>query len=299
MEHVFIINPAAGKGRQQRLLQSQIAEVFSCLQKPYEIYITKGVGDATSYVSKRCSSSGKIRFYACGGDGTLNEVVNGVVGYPHASVTVIPCGTGNDFIKQFSTKSGFLDIAALAEAEDRQIDLIKINERWTVNMCNIGFDAYVAFNAGIFKKLPLVKGSMAYTLAIFYSFLKKIKYPLVIEIDGRRLKNDFLIVLLANGSYYGGGYHGAPYALAGDGLIDFLGVTTFSRLKMLSLLKTFKIGRHLEEKAIKDKIIYKKSKKLSICSDELIPVCIDGDFIQVKEINAHLAAGVLNFAVPE
>lgn len=299
MDHVFIINPAAGKGREQISLQQRIKSFFEQSDLSWEIYQTKGVGDAITYVKKRCQSSNNIRFYACGGDGTLNEVVNGAVGFAQASVTVVPCGTGNDFIRNFSSKTGFTDIAALVQAEDRLIDLIKVNQRWTVNECNVGFDAAVAYNMDRFKRIPLVQGSMAYTIAVFYSFFHKISYQLDIQIDDQPyISKDFLLLLLANGSHYGGGYNGAPTAMVDDGLLDFFGFFGLNRFQIIGLLNKYKLGLHMTEEKLKSKMIFRQGCNVKIRAREDVPVCIDGDIFLAKELEISLVPGCLRFAVP-
>ena len=103
MQHYFLINPAAGKGNLYRHLDGEIRTYCDQKEIDYEIYYTKGVGDAEDYIRRACEKNGgELRFFACGGDGTLNEAANGVAGFNHASVGVIPTGTGNDFVRNFT-----------------------------------------------------------------------------------------------------------------------------------------------------------------------------------------------------
>lgn len=312
MEHVFIINPVAGKGTGAHGLQQQIEGVMTDLGQPYEIYVTQFPGDGEQYTARRCrqheaacrqapqSDESKLRFYACGGDGTLNEVANGVAGcsLEQVSITVYPCGTGNDFIKNFSTAAKFTDLRALVFAKDRKIDLLKINQRYAINVCNIGFDAEIAYHMNKFKKLPFVQGSMAYTISIFYCLLKKTWYPFDLEIDGKSMNGDYLLTALANGRYYGGAYQAAPKAEVSDGFIDYIGVLKMSRFKMLSVLRLYKEGLHLDSPKIKDLIQYSKCRQLTLQSKEPVPVSLDGDIIQTSRVHAELVPGIINFAVP-
>ena len=82
-----------------------------------EVYVTKGVGDSISYVRSWCEKNTpeEVRVIACGGDGTINEVFNGAVGHPNASVTCYPCGSGNDFVKSFGGAEKFLNIPMTAQ----------------------------------------------------------------------------------------------------------------------------------------------------------------------------------------
>ena len=151
VRHFFVINPAAGKGKRVDELAAQIKSVCERREEKYEIYYTAGVGDAKKYVNNTCrlyEASGEIlRFYACGGDGTINEVANGIVGFENAELAVIPIGTGNDFVRNFSWGEGFFDIDAQLDGETRKIDIMKYNNRYAINVINIGFDCEVAAQA--------------------------------------------------------------------------------------------------------------------------------------------------------
>ena len=141
MRHVFIINPAAGKVDAREKILEGLSRLHNV---DYEIYLTEGVGDATAYVKDYCNTYREpIRFYACGGDGTLNEVANGVVGYPHASMGCFACGSGNDFVKYYGGKKYFSDVAALIEAEEEPIDLMRVGDKYAINATHFGFDSSV------------------------------------------------------------------------------------------------------------------------------------------------------------
>ena len=99
MKHLFIVNPAAGKEN----AHDTIRTALDTLETPvdYEIYLTKAPGDAQSFVKNICADNPNSRFIACGGDGTLSEVLNGAVGFDDAEIGVVPSGTGNDFCRNF------------------------------------------------------------------------------------------------------------------------------------------------------------------------------------------------------
>ena len=121
MRYLFIVNPKAGDGVKTAELEKEVSQLEGC-----ELYQTKGVKDATVYVKKYLSEhpDEEVRVIACGGDGTLNEVVNGAVGFANASVTVYPCGSGNDFVKVYGGQEKFLDVRKLMEANSRPLDLL-------------------------------------------------------------------------------------------------------------------------------------------------------------------------------
>ena len=144
MKYVFIINPRAGaedNKEQIRAAVSRLEEKADC-----ELYTTRGVGDATKFVRWYCEEhpGEAVRFIACGGDGTVNEVFNGAVGQENVSVACYPCGSGNDFVKAFGGAERFLDIEALVKAPTRKLDLLKVGDRYANNVVNFGFDTTVA-----------------------------------------------------------------------------------------------------------------------------------------------------------
>jgi len=140
MKFVFIVNPCAGEGESEAKIKEAISN--SGHESECVIYTTKAVGDATDYV-RNYPAGEEVRFIACGGDGTINEVFNGAVGRENTSVTCYPCGSGNDFVKVFGPEK-FLNIEALMEAKAKPIDLIKVGDRYSNNVTNFGFDTTVA-----------------------------------------------------------------------------------------------------------------------------------------------------------
>lgn len=140
---------------------------------PFFIHTTTAPGDAEQYVRAVCEKGLPARFYVCGGDGTLNEAVNGAAFCPHAAVGVIPLGSGNDFIRNFDKPALFGDILAQTEGEAVPIDLLSVNERYAVNMVNIGFDCEVVMQVDRFRQYPLIRGPFAYLLAVFVVLSRK------------------------------------------------------------------------------------------------------------------------------
>ena len=129
MQHIFIINPHAGKKDQT----GRIYEMADRLRQhglTCQCLLTQRSGGAEEIARRLVSSGEEVRLYACGGDGTLNEVVNGAAGFDNAAVSCIPTGTGNDFLKNFGPDAArFADVENLWNGEERQLDLIDCNGR--------------------------------------------------------------------------------------------------------------------------------------------------------------------------
>ena len=174
IKHFFVINPKAGSRNISEKIIPKIHNTFKNIEEEYRIYITTCKEDATRFSREICNSeTGDLRFYAIGGDGTLNEVINGIIGYNNASASVLPYGTGNDFVKNFENID-FLDLNGQVTGEKQNIDLLDVKNLNCVNLCNIGFDAKGAENMNKFKKIPFLKGRAVYTLSIFYSLIHKL-----------------------------------------------------------------------------------------------------------------------------
>lgn len=300
MRHIFIINPVAGNGKSQHDIVNNIHDLLRDKKIDYEVYYTKFKGDINEFVTNKCKDQISTVFYACGGDGTLHEVVNSACGYNHISVGVIPCGSGNDFVKNFENSNYFQNIEAQIQGETVSLDLIKAKDEYAVSVCNIGFDADAGFNMHKFKKIPFITGSGCYILSVFYCLLKKLGKDLNVTVDGSStLNGSFLLGVLANGHSYGGGYKCAPKAAVNDGIMDLCFVYNMSRLKIVSLINSYKAGNHLENIKLQKYITYIKCKHVKITSDEPINLCIDGENYACDELDFKIVPNALNFWLPK
>ena len=155
MRHVFIINPVAGPRNSAKTLLDRVEAAFP--DGDFEAYTTQGAGDAKRLALRALEPGDPVRLYACGGDGTLNEVVNAAAGKPWAAVTNVPMGTGNDFLRIYGTgKKRFSDLAALKDGPQAALDLIDCNGLLGLDIVCVGVDARVAADVHRFKRLPLV-----------------------------------------------------------------------------------------------------------------------------------------------
>jgi YegS/Rv2252/BmrU family lipid kinase len=295
MNHLFIINPAAGKGKNIKLIPS-IENIFKDKKDKYFIEVTKEVGHAT-VIAKSYSERGTYRIYSVGGDGTLNEVLNGMVN-SSSSLVVIPSGTGNDFIKSiydFNKQDKIEDILLkMINGKEKYIDLCEVNGRYFINIASVGFDAEVAYNTIKFKKLPFVGGKLAYILGIIITVFNYKSYNLNIDIDGRKLKLNGLLVAIANGRYYGGGINVAPKAEIDDGLFNICAIEKVGRFKILTLFPKVIKGTHAE---IKEVSFYSGSK-IKIDSEDHIAFNIDGEITRGKEAKFRIIKNGIKIICP-
>lgn len=299
MTHIFIINPIAGKGKNQHDIIKNINDLYKDKNIEYEIYITKFKGDAKGFIVRKCEENVPYIFYACGGDGTLHEVINAACPFNHVIVGHIPCGTGNDFVKNFENEDNFNNINAQIQGESAYIDLIKVKDKYAASVCNVGIDADAAFNMHKFKKIPFITGTTCYILSVLYCLMKSIGKNLDVEFDNNyKIHGRFLLGVVANGHSYGGGYKCAPLANINDGILDVCLVENISRLKILNLLNSYKVGAHLDNENVKKYISYKKHKKVKIKSDRPINLCIDGEKYTYDELDFEIVNNALKFWIP-
>lgn len=300
MRYIFIINPVAGKMDPARLLTPPIrAAAAARPQHQIEIHVTSGRGDALEYVRKVCRTYDQpVRFFSCGGDGTLNEVVNGMAGFAHAQLGVIPCGSGNDFIKVFPGQD-FFDISAQLDGRLHPIDLLQVNDRYSINITNLGLDSDSADYMTRFKRLPLVNGKMAYNLGLAYSVCLPLGHDLKITLDGDEVLQDrYILAVAANGQYYGGHFRCAPQAQPDDGLLDLCLVKKISRLKIPLLLSVYESGHHVDDPRMGSIITYRKCRSLLIEAQKPVSMALDGEITHASRVEIKLLPGAISFCLP-
>ena len=309
MKYIFVINPAAGQGKARSFWLPKIQQLVKEKEIDYELHNTLSFQEGINYVRQRCESGEVIRFYGCGGDGTLNCLVNGAFGYPNASIGVLPTGTGNDFVRSFSDPEGFRDLERQLEGEVRVLDAIRCTDpsgtRIALNMCNIGVDAAVAEVAGEMKKKPLLSGAMAYGAAAVKVLAGQIGFPARVQIDDEEpYDQDFLFIAIGNGGYCGGGFHSTPLSKLDDGLMDACLVKNITRRKIATVILKYRAGMHLTDKACEGLVTYRKCRKLRITPlrpyDEHVErMALDGEGSGFLDTTFEVVPSAIKFIVPQ
>jgi len=300
MNYIFILNPAAGKNKKALSLIPDIQKLCKKNGLHYQIHISESGEEITRFVNAMCGDGQQYRVYAFGGDGTLNNVLNGCIGAENVEVGVIPMGTGNDFIKNFGVdEKDYFDIEKQLFAPSRKIDTICYNGKYCVNMCNIGFDANIAVDMPMFKKIPLVGNHTAYGLSVVYNLMKKLGMYMEIYADGKLLyKGNTLMCAVANGISCGGGFYVTPKASADDGLIDISAVVTPTFTQLPMYIKSFLTATHLENPAMKPYINYTTCKKARIVARKNFALVNDGEAEYLSDVSFEIVPEAVNFIVP-
>lgn len=242
MKHLFIINPAAGKRDQTERFTKEIKAACGPRDLDYEIAVSREKGDCTAIARKAAETGADLRIYACGGDGTLNEVVCGAAGFPNVAVTHYAGGSGNDFVKIFSEPAAFRDLGRLLDCEETEFDLVSCGDRYALNICSVGLDARIGRGVQRLKRLPLVSGSGAYLLSALKEIILGIHQHYVVELDGETIDAEHTLICMASGRWYGGGFYAVPEADPADGLLDVLLVKDVSRLTVLKVILAYRKG---------------------------------------------------------
>lgn len=300
MKYIFIVNPHAGDNDNETIIKNAIHN--SSKKEDCEIYLTKGVGDAIQYVKGYCEKNPQeeIRFIACGGDGTLNEVFNGAVGHPNASVTCYPCGSGNDFVKVFGVEK-FKDIEKLLAAPNKKIDLLKVGDRYSDNVVNFGFDTTVAITINKEREKTGKGNKNAYTKGVITALIKSMKNTFKVIADGEVLNPEgkALLCTVANGQYVGGSFKCAPRAKVDDGFIEVCIIKPISRIRFVQILDTYTKGNHLDDPKMKDIVIYKQAKKVEVEAPQGFAYSLDGEIIYEDHFTIEIVENAIDFAVPQ
>ena len=298
MKHIFIVNPAAGRS-------SAYASIEAALQRhqdfDVEIYETKQPRDAIAYIRQYCEThSEPVRFYACGGDGTINEVANGIYGFPHASMSCYPCGSGNDFVKYYGGSERFLDMEQLMLADEQPIDLMQVNGHIAINVVNFGFDGSVAETMASVRRKPILGGRNAYTTGILKAFFTSMRTKCKVYADGELLNPDgkMLLSTIACGRYVGGAYCCAPTSDNTDGLLDVSVANPVSRLTLIRMIGTYKAGRHLNDPRLASVFAFRQAKKVVLEVPKKMSVCLDGEIIRDTQFEIEILPAAIRFAVP-
>ena len=260
--------------------------------------LTKKQGHATELTRKLCESGEELRFYACGGDGTINEVANGILGYDNAAMTCIPVGTGNDFLKNFGDDAAkFSDAENLWDGPQFPMDVIEVGDRIALTIACSGIDARIGRDVHKYSESPLLDGKSSYIVSLIANFIfKDISSHWTVEIDGNAVEGDYAVVSVCNGRYYGGGFMPMPEARMDDGIMNVMIVDKVSKLQFLRIVGPYAKGEYRKlptfARGYTPKVVRIRSEQ------EDIVTCLDGESIVSSDVTIKLSDKRLNFFGP-
>ena len=294
MKHLFIINPAAGSRDQTRDLREAIEK--NCAGLDYEIQVSQEPGHCRMIISQAAATGQEYRIYACGGDGTLNEVAAGAAGHENVSITHYAGGSGNDFVKVFSQPEAFRDLSRLLDCRETRFDLMRCNGDVALNICSVGLDARIGTDVANYKRIPFLHGFRAYALSAVINTIRGISEHYVVQVNGETIDGKHTMVCVCNGRFYGGGFNPVPEADPQDGLLDVLLVKAVSRLQVLQVVGKYKAGRYAE---LPDLVRHVRTDAITILCDGPTSINLDGELRVATRVDIRLTGEKLRFFYPK
>jgi YegS/Rv2252/BmrU family lipid kinase len=270
----LIVNPCAGRGAAQRLAPAVLARLcergLAC-----EARATRAPGDASMLVAEALRA-GASCVAVLGGDGTVNEAVNGYVGVARESqaLAFIPAGTGNDFAKMLGARGDWRDACdRVADGARRRVDLGRCNSRYFANGIGAGFDAQVAIEANGMRWL---RGNAVYGFALAKTLLLRYATPHArVTHDGGVLEGRITMLAAANGTTYGGAFRIAPGADVADGLLDLMVADQLSRAGILGFIPHVLRGTHVGRSGV----TFVRTRRVVLETEQPLAVHADGEII--------------------
>jgi YegS/Rv2252/BmrU family lipid kinase len=300
-KYSFVVNPNAGKGKGEKVLRQLKAQLAE-RKLDAKIFLTEKSGHATELARNAPSEI----VVAVGGDGTVNEVANALVGSAK-TLGIIPAGSGNDLIKSLDIPADFAGaFAQIITGKTKHIDCATVNckqwqkdsnagnshERYFVNGVGIGFDAAVAERT---NKIKFLRGTAVYVLAVFQT-LGKYKSPnFTVSLDSNLYESHNLLIAIGNGRCAGGGFYLTPQAKIDDGLLDVCLIDEMSIPRILSLMPKVMKGKHYNV----DGVTMKLAKEISVRAEQPFYVHADGEIVgrNVNEVSIRAIEKGLNVIV--
>ena len=283
----FIVNTTAGRGKTGRKVTGLIKKLNEH-NLNFEIEITKAPKHAIT-LARDAIKHGYRKIVAAGGDGTVNEVLNGIM-LSHRSESVmfgiIPKGGGNDFAHYFHiphTLEKALEV--LTREKTTYVDVGKIEDYYFGNALGIGFDAKVAENS---KKIRYLNGMPRYFTAVLMTLIRNKSYKMKVKISDEEIDSEFLMLTVGNCRFSGSGFQLTPDAKADDGIFDLCLIDKINRRRILKVLPTVIPGKHLKE----PEVTIKRSSFIEISSEQKLPVYFDGEIPDLKD-SQHLKIELL------
>ena len=299
MRHVFIINPNAGK-------RDQTARIYEMADRMREAHgltcacmLTDRPGGATDLARKLAESGEELRIYACGGDGTIHEVANGIAGFSNAAMTCIPTGTGNDFLKNFGPDmERFADAENLWDGDVFPLDLIDCNGQCCLTIACSGVDARVADSVHTYSGIPALSGRGSYLASVVVNvLLRPIAQPWTVTLDGAEQTGEYSLVSMCNGRYYGGGSMPVTEARMDDGVLHTVLIKKIGKLTFAKLFSAYSAGNYKELPPELIQVV--TAKEVRIRAEEDIVTCLDGECFRSREVVLRLSDKRLNFFGPK
>jgi len=291
MKILFIVNPVAGGGLAERVWKEKSSEVMASFPESRTIF-TEKPGDAKD-ISKEAVNEGYDVVVSCGGDGTLNEVVNGIIG-SNISLGILPLGTGSDFGKTVGIRDFNSAIKAIKGNKKMKIDTGVVEftdgvKRYFINSLEAGFGADVMNYVDNHRRL----GSASFIIGVFASLVLLRKFDAEISVDHSVEKKRTIEIIVANGKYFGGGMLASPESRLDDTVLDIHVLKPIGRLQTIFQLRELINGTYIE----KGHSYEYRGKKIAINASDIL-VEMDGEVVGKTPVNITIIPGSITLMTP-
>ena len=296
MYYIFVIN---GRGDYADRIKADLNRQLAEVDIQHEFYFTEGIGDGTRFVRIYCDLHRKkeVCFIACGGSGTANEVASGIVGFDGKSMAFLAYGATNDFTKYYD-ELDFTSLKKILNGELHQIDIIKANDSYSMNVINVGFDASVAHLANRYLEQGL-NGVRAFRKGLWDSLVSHRLNNIRVVADGVRLnKRVMLLCSIGNASWCGGQYRCSPKADTEDGLMEVCLLKPMLLMDFIRMLPKYTKGTYLDDKFSLKRLEYRQAKHVELDSKDLIYISNDGEIVASSHFDIDILPKALNIVLP-
>jgi len=284
-QYALILNPYAGRGK-ARQIEEKIISLLKNEIGNFAYFKTKYRGHAEQIAAEIKDKFEVI--IAGGGDGTVHEIVNGMMG-GSATLAVLPIGSGNDFAKMLNLPKNLQKTVQVIKANrSKRIDIGKINDRLFPNGLGIGFDAWVVQESYKIKKL---RGFFIYLYAVLKTALNYKNQKITITFDKQSEEKEIFMIAIGNGKAMGGGFYLTPNAMIDDGVFDVCVIHSLRKNEIFLNLPKVLFGKHIYMKQVN----MLKCNELKIQSRDGIAVHADGELLGLnfKDIQVSIVPAAL------
>lgn len=294
MKRYFVIyNPSSGKELAGLKIFSAAETVMSIENIEFSFYATKKKGDGEAAAIRGCTS-GYDMIIACGGDGTVHEVVNGMMKCPQRpKLAILPAGTVNDFAEQLKLPKAHDNFASLMLQNNfKTIDVGKVNDDYFVNVVGGGAFTTIPHKVTIDAKTILGKYAYYYKAAVQVPEELEISQNIEYIIDGNSYNINTLLFLVINSSGAGGFKYLCPKAKLDDGLLDIVIFEKTNNAELFQIFTKVFNGQHITH----PKVHYYQGKKIKIIPEKELFLDTDGDpggFAPAEIQSVHNAIDIL------
>jgi len=269
-ECLVILNPTADRGeagRRERELRAALEEAGL----EYKLVRTEAPGHA-SELAREAARAGVPLVVAAGGDGTVNEVAQGLVD-TEVPLGVLPIGSGNDYARALGISKELRAAARrIATAEPQRVDVGLVKDRYFLNSLGMGIDGQIAWD---YRRMRFLKGELGYLAATLLEIIRFRSFHAEVEADGWSFSGRLLTTAVMNGPYAGGGFYLAPQARPDDGQLDLVFLGNYPRVVRFSVLPKTRDGSYLALSRVQ----HRRARVARIVADRPLPVHMDGELL--------------------